>query len=523
VASLFLGIDVGTSGTKALLLEPSGRVRATARAAHPSLFPRPGWSEQRPDDWWASTRAATRRVLRRGGASAGDVRGIGLSGQMHGSVFLDARRRVLRNALLWNDQRTQAQCAAIEHQAGGRAELLRLVRNVALTGYQAPKTLWLREHEPRTFRRVRTILLPKDYIGVQLTGVVASDVSDASGTLLFDVAGRRWSTELMQRLDLDPALFPPVVESATVVGGLTAAAARTIGLKAGTPVVAGAGDQAAAALGTGVVRPGIVSAIIGTSGVVFAHSDTPVPNDAGLLQSYCHAVPGAWCVFGCMLSAGGSLQWAREVLYGERLRAARTGAARDALYTAMIAEAAVADGNAALVFHPYLTGERCPYPHPHARAALVGLTRCHGRGELVRAVLEGVTLGMGRQLDLMRALGVPVREVRLAGGGARNPWWRQLQADVYGCRCVSMRSEEGSALGAALLAAVGTGAFKDVPSASRAAAQVQHVYRPRAARHRHYAAVARRLRATYETLEPLYRSESDPWQATGDRLRSAVP
>jgi xylulokinase len=383
--------------------------------------------------------------------------------------------------------------------------LVRLVRNVPLTGYQAPKILWLREHEPRTFRRVRTVLLPKDYIGLRLSGVRASEVSDASGTLLFDVARRRWSTELMRRLDLEPSLFPPVVESATVVGELTSTAARATGLKAGTPLVAGAGDQAAAAVGTGVVRPGIVSSIVGTSGVVFAHSDTPVPNDAGLLQSYCHAVPGAWCVFGCMLSAGGSLHWAREVLYADRLRAARSGAARDALYAAMIAEAAAAGDDAGLVFHPYLTGERCPYPHPHARAAWVGLTRQHGRAHLVRAVLEGITLGMGRQLDLMRALGVPVREVRLAGGGARNAWWRQLQADVYGCRCVSMRSEEGSALGAALLAAVGTGAFKDVPSASNAAAQVRHVYRPRAAHHRRFGLIAARLRETYEALEPNYR------------------
>jgi xylulokinase len=356
---------------------------------------------------------------------------------------------------------------------------------------------------------VRTVLLPKDYINLRLSGVLTSEVTDASGTLLFDVAHRRWSTELMQRLELDPALFPPVVESATVVGELTLGAARATGLKAGTPVIAGAGDQAAAALGTGIVRSGIVSAILGTSGVVFAHSDTPVPNAAGLLQSYCHAVPGAWCVFGCMLSAGGSLHWAREVLYADRLRTARSPAARDALYTAMIAEAAAAEADGRLVFHPYLTGERCPYPHPHARAAWIGLTRRHGRGDLVRAVLEGITLGMARQLDLMRALGVPIREVRLAGGGARNAWWGQLQADVYGCRCVSMRSEEGSALGAALLAAVGTGAFQDVPAASKAAVKIRHVYRPRAARHRHYGSVAARLRATYEELEPLYHLPGD--------------
>lgn len=507
MTNLFLGLDVGTSGTKALLLEPDGRVRATATADHPSLFPRPGWSEQRPDDWWSSVRAALRRALRKGRVSGREVAGVGLSGQMHGSVFLDGRGRVLRNALLWNDQRTAEECEEIERRAGGRAELIRLVRNVALTGYQAPKILWLRNRQPRLFRRVRTVLLPKDYINFRLTGVLHTDVSDASGTLLFDVAGRRWSTELMRRLELDPALFPPAAESCMVIGALIRQAARATGLRPGTPVVAGAGDQAAAAIGTGVVRRGTVSATMGTSGVVFAHSDTPVPNDEGLLQSFCHAVPGAWCVFGCMLSAGGSLQWAREVLYADRLKAARTETQRDALYSAMIAEAA-AKGDDAPLFHPYLTGERCPYPHPHARAAFVGLTRRHGRGALTRAVLEGITLGLARQLESMRALGVPVREVRLAGGGARSAWWRQLQADVYGCRCAAMRSEEGSALGAALLAAVGCGAFRSVPDASAAAAQVKQVSRPIAARHRRYRALAARLRQTYETLEPLYRAMS---------------
>lgn len=506
MASFFLGIDVGTSGTKALLIDARGHVKATATASHPSLFPRPGWSEQRPDDWWTSVCKATRAVLRAARIGKANVAGVGLSGQMHGSVFLDSRRRVLCNALLWNDQRTGAECEEIERRAGGRAELIRLVRNVALTGYQAPKILWLRTHRRRLFRRVRTVLLPKDYIALRLTGQLHSDVSDASGTLLFDVARRKWSTRLMERLELDPGLFPPVVESCEVVGGLTSEAARATGLKAGTPAVAGAGDQVAAAVGTGVVQGGAVSATLGTSGVVIAHSDTPVPNDEGLLQSYCHAVPGAWCVFGCMLSGGGSLQWAREVLYADQLAKARTAAARDAIYTTMIKEAAAAESGDTPVFHPYLTGERCPYPHPHARGAFLGLTRDQGRGALVRAVLLGITLGMHRQLELMRALGVPIREVRLAGGGARNAWWRQLQADVYGVRCVSMRSEEGSALGAALLAAVGAGAFKSVPAASRAAAQVKETYRPVRSAAQRFRAAAARMRATYEALEPLYRA-----------------
>lgn len=503
--ALFLGVDVGTSGTKALLVDAGGRVHATATAAHPSYFPKPGWSEQRPADWWNSTCQATHAVLRKAHATGRDVAGIGLSGQMHGSVFLDARRRVLGNALLWNDQRSGAECTEIERRAGGRDGLIRLVRNVALTGYQAPKILWLRRNRPAVFARVRTVLLPKDYVNYRLSGELKTEVSDASGTLLFDVANRRWSTELMRRLDLDPALFPPVVESPTVIGELTRGAARETGLKAGTPVVAGAGDQAAAAVGTGVVCPGIISATLGTSGVVFAHSDRSVSNEDGLLQSFCHAVPGAWCVFGCMLSAGGSLQWAREVLYADRLARARTPAARDAIYSAMLAEAAAAIEDDLPSFHPYLTGERCPYAHPHAQGAFIGLTRGQSRGALVRAVVEGVTFNMARQIDLMRTYGLPTQTVRLAGGGARNPWWRQLQADVYGIQCQSMRSDEGSALGAALLAAVGVEAFPDVPTASRSAAKIAEVYQPNRTRMRRYAARAVWQRKTYEVLEPLYR------------------
>ncbi|MBU0641033.1 MAG: xylulokinase [Planctomycetes bacterium] len=507
MAALFLGIDVGTSGTKALLVDRLGRVAATTITDHPSLFPKPGWSEQRPGDWWMSVCKAERGALRKAQVAGSDVAGVGLSGQMHGSVFLDRQRRVLRNALLWNDQRTTAECIEIEQRAGGRARLIRLVQNIALTGYQAPKVLWLRRHEPHVFRQVHTVLLPKDYIRYRLTETLGSDVSDASGTLLFDVAARRWSTRLMERLELDPDWFPPAAESPEVIGTLTTAAARATGLKRDTPVVAGAGDQAAAAVGTGVVRSGAVSATLGTSGVVFAHSPQPVPNHEGLLQSFCHAVPEAWCVFGCMLSAGGSLQWAREVLFADRLHAARDDNEHDAIYDDMIKEAATATGRDPLLFHPYLTGERCPYAHPHACGALSGLTRRHDRGDIIRAVLEGITLGMNRQLELMRASGLRAREVRLAGGGARSTWWRQLQADVYGRPCVSLRSEEGSALGAALLAAVGVGHFPNVPAACAAAVRTQRTYHPVAARTEHYRHLAKLAARTYEALEPLYRRE----------------
>ncbi len=507
---LFLGIDVGTSGTKALMIDARGRVCGEAAAEHALLTPRAGWSEQRPADWWKSTCRATAAALRAALDPRGErVAAVGLSGQMHGSVFLDARQRVLCNALLWNDQRTQRECREIEQRAGGRAALIRQTRNVALTGYTAPKILWLRRHRPRLFRQVRSVILPKDYVRLRLTATLGCDMSDASGTLLFDVARRRWATGLIERLGLDPAWFPPADESSTVIGEISRAAAAATGLRAGTPVVAGAGDQPAAAVGAGVVRAGIVSATIGTSGVVFAHSDSPVENRAGLLQSFCHAAPGAWCAFGCMLSAGGALQWARQVLYADRLAQARTAAERDRLYAVMIDDAARAgDDAAAPLFHPYLTGERCPYAHPHARAGWIGLTRRHTRGDLVRAVLIGITLGMARQIALLRARGIRIREVRLAGGGARSAWWRQLQADAYGAHCATLRSEQGSALGAAILATVGAGEFASVAAACERLCATTSVVTPRAARTRTLRRSMNRAAATYEALAPFY---EDGW------------
>ena len=506
VGTCFLGVDVGTSGTKALLLSPTGDVVATATATHPIHFPKPHWVEQDPEDWWSSTRRAVLAALRHARVAAADVAGIGVSGQMHGSVFLGRDDRPLCNALLWNDQRTVAECDEIERRAGGRAALIALARNPALTGYTAPKIIWLRNNRRAIFKRVQAVLLPKDYINLRLTGVRTTEVSDAAGTLLLDVTQRQWSHKLLDKLELDPALLPPVVESPDVIGGLTKPAARALGLMPDTPVVAGAGDQAAAAVGMGVVKPGIVSATLGTSGVVFAHSGQPVRNDAGLLQSFCHAVPGAWCVFGCMLSAGGSLQWLREVLFADELRKAKTDARRDALYTKMLAEAAASTAEDPPLFHPYLTGERCPYPHPHARGAFIGLTRQHTRGDLVRATVEGITLNMNRQLAIMQQLGVPIREVRLGGGGARSLWWRQLQADVYGKPCQIMRSEEGSALGAAILAAVGAGAFQSVPAACEKLVAAVTTYKPNRRHTRRFAGLMQDQAAAYETLEPWYRS-----------------
>ncbi len=485
-----LGIDIGTSGTKTLLCTDDGTVVATATAPHPISSPRPGWSEQDPADWWAAVVAATRAVMRRAKLRPADVGGVGLSGQMHGSVFLAGGTRPLRPAILWNDQRTGEQCAEIESRAGGRPRLIEMVGNPALTGFTAPKVLWVRQHEPRVYARAKHVLLPKDYVRLCLTGEYATEVSDASGTLLLDVANRRWSDELLGLLQIDKSLLPAVSESPEVTGRLTAAAAKELGLAAGTPVVGGAGDNAAGAVGNGVVTAGLVSAILGTSGVVFAHSDTPVRDPLGRVHTMCHAVPGKWCVFGCMLSAGGSFQWFRNTLgTGETAVDKRS---KVDPYELLTAEAATAPaGCEGLLFLPYLTGERCPHPDPLARGGWVGVTARTTRAMLIRSLLEGVTFGMRDALEIIRGMGIAPAQVRATGGGARSDFWRHLQADVYNAPVVLTNAAEGPAYGAALLAGVGTGAWSTVEQACkssiRAVGKTAPNKRAAAVYDRHYA------------------------------------
>lgn len=468
--SVTLGIDVGTSGTKTLAIDERGRILAGATAEYPCSHPRPGWSEQDPDSWWDATVATVRDVLAKAQLKPADVAGIGLSGQMHGSVFLDQDGRVIRPALLWNDQRTQAQCDEIEQRAGGREALIRLVGNRATTGFTAPKLLWLRENEPRNWERVRQVLLPKDYIRYRLTGTYATEVSDASGTLLLDVAHRRWSTELLSKLEIDAALLPPCFESPEVSGVVSALGAEATGLAPGTRVVGGGGDQPAGAVGNGIVRPGAVSATMGTSGVIFAHTDEPGFDPLGRLQRGCHAVPGAWHVMGVVLAAGGSFQWFRNELGKAEIAAAKAQGVDP--YFLLTDEAALAGpGAEGLFFLPYLTGERTPHFDPDAKGAWVGLTVRHGRMHLVRSVLEGATYAMRDSLELIREMGAPMNEIRVSGGGARNPLWRQLQADIYGQDVHTINAIEGPAFGVALLAQVGTGGFASVPEACDATIQ----------------------------------------------------
>ena len=462
--SVTIGIDVGTSGTKTLAIDESGRILASASSEYPCSHPKPGWSEQDPELWWAATRETLASVLGSGAFKPSDVAGVGLSGQMHGSVFLDADGQVVRPALLWNDQRTAAQCAEIEERAGGREALIRMVANRALTGFTAPKILWVRQEEPALWDRVRQVLLPKDYIRYRLTGTFATEVSDASGTLLLDVANRRWSRELLGKLELDADLLPACYESQEVSAKVGRIGAEATGLPAGTPVVGGGGDQPAGAVGNGIVRQGVVSATMGTSGVVFAHSDHLGFDPEGRLQRGCHAVPGAYHVMGVVLSAGGSLQWFRNELGKAEVALAKSQGVDP--YQILTSEAALAGpGAEGLFFLPYLTGERSPHFDPDAKGGWIGLTVRHGRPHMIRAVMEGATFAMRDSLELIREMKVAIEQIRVSGGGARNALWRQIQADVYGADVHTINASEGPAFGVALLAQVGTGGFSSVPEA----------------------------------------------------------
>lgn len=507
---IYLGIDVGTSGTKTLAMREDGRIVSSATVEYPLYSPKPGWSEQDPEDWWQATLKSVRQVLRDGKIKPGNISGIGLSGQMHGSVFLDRDHQVIRPALLWNDQRTAAECDEIEAKAGGRKKLIRMVANPALTGFTAPKILWLRNHEKRNYARTKQVLLPKDYVRFRLTGEFATEVSDASGTLLLDVKRRRWCKPLLDKLEIDRDLLPKVYESEEVSGELSAIAAKQLGLAAGVPVVGGGGDQAAGAIGNGIVRRGAISATMGTSGVVFAHSDEVQTDPEGRVHTFCHAVRDKWHVMGVVLSAGGSFQWYRNQLGEAEIRAAKRKKVDP--YELLTEQAAAAPpGCEGLYFLPYLTGERTPHADPHARGAWIGLSLRHGRPHLIRSVMEGATYAMRDCLEIIKGMKIPVREIRLSGGGARSKFWRQMQADIYGQKVVTINAEEGPAYGVALLAAAGTGAYKDVVEACGAAIRVNSSTAP-----------VTKSKAIYNRAYPLYgrlyQSLKDDYAAIADTM-----
>lgn len=457
-----IGVDVGTSGTKAIAMDIRGAVLASALREYPLASPKAGWAEQDPADWRRAVLEALTELAAKVDSRA--VVAIGLTGQMHGSVFLDAENKVLRPALLWCDQRTAEQCETITEKAGGEAALVAMVANPALTGFTAPKILWLRDNEPELFEKTRKVLLPKDYIRWVLTGEYATDVADASGTLLFDVRNRCWHKGLMSKLDLDPSLMPRAFEGPEITGSLLPEIASQIGLPAGIPVAAGGGDQAAGGVGCGIVRPGIVSSSLGTSGVVFAFSDGVHADPKGRVHTFCHAVPGKWHVMGVMLSAGGALQWYRNTLCHEEMQQAKSSG-RDT-YTYITDQAkTVPCGAEGLIFLPYLTGERTPHRDPFAKAAFVGLSLRHTKAHMARAVMEGVAFGMRDSLDIMREMGIPLQVSRVSGGGGRSELWRQILADTGRIEIAQINVDEGPAFGAAILAGVGAGHFKSVEEA----------------------------------------------------------
>ena len=461
-----LGIDVGTGGTRAVLVDETGRVLSTADAEHaPMASPKIGWAEQDPQDWWRAACAAIKECLAKGGVASGAVDAIGVTGQMHGLVLLDEKGDVLRPSIIWCDQRTEEQCGEITRRVGAQ-RLIQLVANPALTGFTLPKMLWVREHEPATWARARSALLPKDYVRFRLTGAKATDVADASGTLLFDVVNRKWSAEMLKIFEIKPEMLPKVFESPEIASHVSKEGAAATGLGEGIPVAAGAGDQAAGAVGMGIVAPGDVSATIGTSGVVFAATSKPVLEPEGRIHTFCHAVPGRWHVMGVTQGAGLSLRWFRDEfgsLPGQRKET----------YDELTREAEKAPpGSDGLLWAPYLMGERTPHLDPNARGALVGITAQHTRAHVIRAILEGVAFSLKDTFTLFGALGVPVKSVRLGGGGARSPLWQQIQADVYGMPVDLIAADEGGAYGAGLLAGVGVGVWPSVDEACRAAVHV---------------------------------------------------
>jgi len=486
MAPYFLGLDIGTGGSRALLVDSDGRVRYAFTAPHEDMaMERPLWAEQRPENWWDASQAAIQGVLRESGVAGADVAAVGLSGQMHGLSLLDAEDKIVRPALIWCDQRSQPQVDWINEQVGEEF-VLKSTANPMLTGFTLPKLLWVRDHEPDNFARVKKILLPKDYIRFQLTGEYATDVSDASGTGLFDVVARDWALDLADKVGVARTLLPRVYESSEVTGTIHAPAAAATGLKQGTPVVGGGGDQAASAVGNGIVEQGIVSCTIGTSGVVFGHLEKPAYDPQGRVHTFCHAVAGAWHTMGVTQGAGLSLQWFRNQF------------APGANYDELTREASTMDAEG-LYWLPYLMGERTPHLDAMARGGWIGITAKHTRADMIRALIEGVSFSLKDCLDLVSALGVEIQSVRISGGGAKSAFWRQLLADIFNKRVVSLETQEGSAYGAALLAMPG-----DVrATCKRVIREVESVEPRDAARYATKHAVYKSL---YPSLKEFYRA-----------------
>ncbi len=496
-----LGIDIGTSGTKSVLFDASGTVVASNAQEYALHQPFNGWAEQDPADWWRAVCSTCTAVIQQSGVDPAEIAGVGLSGQMHGLVMLDENQRVIRESILWCDQRTGAECSQITRQVGAQ-RLLEITANPALTGFTASKVLWVRNHEPENFERCRKILLPKDYIRFMLTGEFATDVSDASGMQLLDVGKRCWSEEVLEKLGVDPAWLARVVESVEITGRVTPAAAALTGLAAGTPVVGGAGDNAAAAVGMGVVVDGTAFTTIGTSGVVYAHTSQMKLDRLGRVHTFCSAVPGEWHVMGVTQAAGLSLQWFRNQFCAEERQAAAAQGVDP--YDLMNAEAAqIRIGADKLLYLPYLMGERTPHLDPDCRGVFYGLSGAHTRAHLIRAVMEGVTYSLQDCVSILEEMGVGFETMLACGGGGRSPLWRGMLADMFGYPVETSTSSEAPALGAAILAGVGAGLFPSVQAACAQLIRQENHVDPDAERHQEY----RRYYALYRRLYPALATE----------------
>jgi xylulokinase len=482
----FLGIDIGTGGSRAVLIDELGKVISSATIEHiPFASPETGWAEQDPNDWRRASSEAIKTVCSDERVNVDEISAVGLSGQMHGSVLLDQNDEVIRPAIIWCDQRTEKQCKELNKTIGEK-RLLELVCNPALTNFTLTKLLWIRENEPGNWARVSTVLLPKDYIQFRMTGEKATDVSDASGTLMLDVRRRQWSTELLSELNIDKSILPRVFESHEVTGTITPEYANETGLNAGTQVVAGAGDNAAGAIGMGIVNSGDTSVTIGTSGVVFTVTDRPKIDWNGRIHTFCHAIPGRWHLTGVTQAAGLSFRWFRENCAG------------DESYDELVAEAAlIPHGANGLLWTPYLMGERTPHIDPQARASLIGLTASHTRAHIVRAILEGVAFSLCDCLEVFREVDVPINNIRLGGGGARSNLWCQIQADIFEHGVDTIEVEEGAAFGAALLAGVGAKAWNSIDEACEAAIRVNRKFQPDPA-------ASKVLKGQYERYKMIY-------------------
>lgn len=472
-----IGLDVGTTGAKAVVVNEMGAVLGSATAEYPLFSPFPLWNEQNPSDWWAGSCKAIQTAVKNAALSPKDIVAIGLTGQMHGAVFLDEEFAVIRPAILWNDQRTFKECDEITSRIG-KEKLIEIAGNPALTGFQAPKILWVRNNEPQNYSKIRYVLLPKDYIRFLLSGVLISDASDAAGTLLLDLQKRDWSNEVLGKLGIPVDWLPKVVEGPDLTGSLKPSVAQLLGLNPHIPVVAGGGDNAAAAVGTGIVTEGVVSSSIGTSGVIFAHIDKLKFDPQGRLHTFCHAVPQQYHLMAVTLSAGGSFRWMRDIIL-ESSRIFDTGFSEMISYETMTALAStIPAGSEGLYFLPYLNGERTPHLDPMARGGFIGLTSRHHLGHMIRAVMEGVTYSLRDGIEIMKTLGIDINQVRVVGGGGKSALWRQMQADIFDLEIATLQVEEGPAYGAALLAGVGAGIFNDVYDAVQKCVKITGVIKP---------------------------------------------